>query len=59
MMDQFVSDLTTEWTALGLPLSPAAGPAACSFCRKPVGFAREVPACRQAGCPLDRLAAAA
>jgi len=64
MMDQFVSDLTKEWVALGLPLNPkqvVCQPATCIYCRKPAIFdhlpARET--CFLPNCPQDQLAVAA
>lgn len=64
MMDQFVVDLTKEWKALGLLLTPKQGacqPASCSYCRKPAEFqrlsARE--SCFLPNCPIESMAAAA
>jgi len=62
MMDQFVSDLTSIWVSLGLPIRSAATcPGSCNFCQKPVMFnkmtARE---CPRIDCPqVESVAAAA
>lgn len=61
MMDQFVADLTTIWTELGLPVkSGKVCGGSCTLCHKPDMFSRiTARECSRAYCPQVQAVAAA